>query len=170
MRKVLSILLSILVAFALFGCAKKAETEPTTQVVNPVHESTAAEILETQGITFHIPEDALNVSYSTIDAGDGKAMAQAKFTRNNEEYTYRIQSKPAFEDISGAYFEWTTVKKIEVSYCSGELRYNDGKEGICLWYDTVPGLMYSVYTGEGASEETLMSLANALFVPAKDAP
>ncbi len=170
MRKVLSILLSILVASAMFGCADRGEPEPTAQVPNPVHESTATEILETLGITFHIPEDALNVSYSIIDAGDGKAMAQAKFTRSNVEYTYRIQSKPAFEDISGAYYEWTTVKKIEVSYCSGELRYNNGKEGICLWYDTVPGLMYSVYTGEGADEETLMSLANELFVPAKDVP
>ena len=170
MRKALSILLLILVASALFGCAKKDEPEPTIQVPNPVHESTATEILETLGITFHIPEDALNVSYSTIDAGNEKAMAQAKFTRSNVEYTYRIQSKAAFEDISGAYHVWTTVKKIEVSYCNGELRYNDGKEGVCLWYDTVPGLMYSVYTGEGAAEKTLISLANTLFVPAKDAP
>lgn len=170
MRKALSILLLILLASVLFGCAKKVEPEQTIEVPNPVHESTATEILEMLGITFHIPDDALNVSYSTIDEGDGKAIAQAKFTRSNVEYTYRIQSKAAFEDISGAYHVWTTVKNIEVSYCSGELRYNDGKEGVCLWYDTVPGLMYSIYTGEGADEEKLMSLANELFVPAKDAP
>ena len=169
MKKALSMFLLILVASFMFGCAKKAEPIPATQLVNPVHESTVAEILEKLGIQFHVPKDAQNVSYFTIDAGDKKAMAQAKFTRNNVEYTHRIQPKAAFEDISGAYFNWATVKKVEVSYCSGELHYNNGKEGICLWYDTVPGLMYSVYMEQGASEETLMSLANELFVPAKDA-
>ena len=169
MKKALSMFLLILVASFMFGCAKKAEPIPATQLVNPVHESTAAEILEKLGIQFHVPKDAQNVSYFTIDAGDKKAMAQAKFTISNVEYTHRIQAKAAFEDISGAYFNWATVKKVEVSYCSGELRYNNGKEGICLWYDTAPGLMYSIYTEQGASEETLMSLANELFVPAKDA-
>jgi hypothetical protein len=168
MRKAMSRFMLILATFALFGCAKNAEPVQTAQVVNPVHESTAVEIFEKLGIQFHIPKDAKNVSYFTIDVGEGKAMAQAKFTRSNVEYTHRIQPKASFEDISGAYFKWETIKKVEVSYCSGELRYNKGKQGICLWYDAVPGLMYSVYMGQGAAEETLLSLANELFVPAKD--
>lgn len=170
MRKAVIIILAVLLVSSLYGCSKKQEQEIDSNIPNPVHDSTAAEILETLGITFHIPDDALEVSYYIIDEGNEKTIAQAKFTRNNIEYTFRIQSKAAFEDISGAYYDWTTVKEIEVSYCSGELRYNDGKEGICLWYDTVPGLMYSVYTGENATEESLMSLANDLFVPVKDAP
>ena len=170
MRKILSILLAVVLATALFGCSKKTETETPTQLPNPIKESTAKEILETLGISFHIPEDAKNISYSTIQVSEGKAIAQANFSINNVEYTHRIQPRPAFEDISGAYYEWKTVKKIEVSYCMGELRYNTGKEGVCLWYDTVPGLMYSLYTEKEAGEESLLTLANLLFVPAKDVP
>jgi hypothetical protein len=50
------------------------------------------------------------------------------------------------------------------------VRYIEGKEGICLWYDTVPGLMYCIYAETGAAEASLLSLANELYVPEKDAP
>ena len=44
MRKALGMFLLLLVASFMFGCAKKAEPVPAAQLVNPVHESTAAEI------------------------------------------------------------------------------------------------------------------------------
>ena len=170
MRKASCIILVILVACALSGCSSKLDKENNTQVVNPVRESTAAEILEFLGINFHFPEDAKNISYYIIELEGENPIAQAIFTKNNTEYIYRIQPNATFKDISGVYYEWATVKNFEVSYCSGELRCNDAKEGLCLWYDTVPGLMYSVFTEECASEESLVSLANELFVPAKDVP
>ena len=138
--------------------------------INPVRKSTAAEIQNALGITLNIPEDAQNVQYSIIDSGDGKPIAQAKFTENSVEHIYRIRPATALEDISGAYYDWSTIENIEVSYCSGEVRYKEGKQGIILWYDVVPGLMYCVFTDNGASEQSLLSIANKLYVPAKDAP
>jgi hypothetical protein len=170
MKKTFSVLLVLALVCFLFGCTKSSEPVSETKIVNPVRESTAAEILETLGITMKLPADAQNVNYSIINLDNGKPIAQARFMRVNVEYTYRIRSATALEDISGAYYNWTTVKKIEISYCSGELRYIEGQQGICLWYDVVPGLMYCIYADANASEETLLALANELYVPAHDVP
>jgi len=180
MKKVLAAIVTIAMMCLLFGCAKTADQKSTTaassatsatsaQIANPVHESTADEILNKLGINLNIPADAQNVKYSIIDTGDSYSVGQAQFTKNNIDYTYRVKSATALEDISGAYYDWTTKKDIKVSYCSGQVQYIAGKEGICLWYDTVPGLMYSIYADSGASEESLLALANELYVPEKDA-
>ncbi|MDW7660780.1 MAG: InlB B-repeat-containing protein [Bacillota bacterium] len=132
-------------------------------------ESTETEILESLGIAFHIPEDALNVSYLIVDSSnENYPIAQVTFTRSGIVYKHRIQPTLIFKDISGTDYMWTIFKNVSVSYCSGELRYNDGQKGLCLWYDSVPGLMYSLFMSEGASEELLSSLANELFVPVQE--
>lgn len=175
MRKTGAIIITLILFFFLFGCAndqKFGVTAPDTNpaAVNPVHESTFEEILQKLGITIAVPEDAKDVHYSIIEIDGVNSIAQANFMIGNVNYSYRIQPAAALTDISGAHFEWTTVKEAEISYCGAELRYNEGQEGICLWYDTVPGLMYSLYSDSGASEESLMDLANKLFVPATDVP
>ncbi len=170
MKKFTGIVLSLLIVCMLFGCTKTTAQKPSVQLPNPVHDSTADNILQTLGITMKIPGDAQNTSYSIIEITNESSIAQAIFTRGDVAYTYRIRPAKAFEDISGAYYDWTSEKKIEVSYCSGEVRYIEGKQGICLWYDVVPGLMYCIYAETGASEKSLLALANELYVPAKDAP
>jgi len=167
MKKAISILLALILIGSLSGCST-TEKKPAEEVENPVRESSAEEILETLGMTLNVPADAQNASYSIIDIEDVNPIAEAKFTRDNVEYTYRIRSAAAFEDVSGAYYDWKIVNQIEISYCSGEVRLIEGAEGICLWYDPVPGLMYSLYVNTGASEEGLLSMANELYIPAKD--
>ncbi len=49
--------------------------------INPITESTAAEIQNTMGIKLNLPYDAQNVEYSMIDSGEGKVIAQAKFVK-----------------------------------------------------------------------------------------
>jgi hypothetical protein len=164
MKKVIVLLLCQILILSLFGCAG----DKNTDMVNPVHESSAEEILDSLGITMNIPEDAENISYYIIDTDEGEPIAEAQFKIEGVNYTYRIRSTPEMEDISGAYYDWETVKNVEVYYCEGELCYNEGREGVCLWYDAAAGLMYSLFTDTGASEETLLGLANELFVPAQD--
>lgn len=138
-------------------------------LANPVKDSTAQEINDTLGIPFNIPTDAQNVKYSIIDAGSGaKKIAQAAFTLNGVQYTFRIQSATAFADISGANFTWTKNDTADVSYNKAEVHLIDGKQGICQWYDTVPGLMYSLYADSGATKDTLSSVANKLFTPMQE--
>ena len=168
MKKAISILLALILIGVLAGCSTSTEKKPAEEVENPVHESSAQEILETLGMNLNVPLDAQNISYAIIDVDDVNPIAEAEFTRDNVEYTYRIRSAAAFEDLSGAYYDWKVVNEIEISYCSGEVRLINGEEGICLWYDTVPGLMYSLYVNTAASEEGLLSMANELYIPAKD--
>jgi hypothetical protein len=168
MKKSVLIFFVLIYICLLSGCQTKAEKEPTPEVVNPLQESSDKEIIDTLGMNLNVPEDAQNISYFIIEIAEVNSTAQAMFTRDIVDYTYRIRSTTEFEDISGAYYEWETIKEIEISYCSGEVRFNEGKEGICLWYDTVPGLMYSIYATSGASEEGLLSIAYELYVPAED--
>ena len=168
MKRVLMILLLLTMACLAPGCVREAEPEP--ELPNPVHESTSEEILKTLGITFNLPSDAEDVAYHIIDMEEGSPVAETLFTQGVTEVTYRIRPLAQFEDISGMYYDWKTVTPVEVSYCSGEVRFIEGEQGICLWYDTVPGLMYSIAVENGATGEMLHELANELYVPAKDIP
>ena len=132
---------------------------------NPVRETTAQQIMDTLGLSFTIPDRASNVRYFTIDAADGGTLAQAVFTLDGMEIIARIQPAASFTDISGVYTEWTTSEDIAVNYSSGEAYLNDNGEGVCLWYDAAPGLMYSIYLNANAEIKTLTALANELFVP-----
>jgi hypothetical protein len=165
MKKVFALLLISAMIFPLTGCVRNSGS---ADMVNPVHKSSADEILQTLGITMNLPEDAEDAKYSIIDVNEGEPIAQAQFKLDGLSYTYRIRSSPEMEDISGAYYDWESVKNIEVYYCEGELCYNEGREGVCLWYDAATGLMYSLFTDTGATEETLLALANDLFVPSHD--
>jgi hypothetical protein len=132
-------------------------------VANPIKESSRQEILDELGISFAIPARAENSSYQIIQGEE--ATAQAKFTLDGAGVTYRIQPASAFTDISGVNAEWESEAAVSIKYLTGEARFNKGAEGVCLWYDTVPGLMYCVYVETGAAEESLKSIANELFVP-----
>jgi len=170
MKKTFVILLTLLLITTLFGCKAENDEDQGLGLPNPMHGSTSDEILNELGITFHIPDNAGDTKYYIIDSQDGPRTAQAEFTLDDIKYIYRIRPAAEFEDISGAYYDWDNVKEAEISYCSGEVRYNEGKEGICLWYDVVPGLMYSLFTDKGASEDTLITAADTLYAPAQDAP
>lgn len=144
---------------------KVIEALSSGDVSGPVHESTAEDIMNTLGLGFHIPDEAKNIVYSIVDCADGGRIAQAVFTLDGIGYTYRKQSAAEFKDISGVNCDWTSSSAIAVSYCKGEARFIEGKQGVCLWYDVVPGVMYSLYTETGASEDSLLGLVNKLFVP-----
>jgi hypothetical protein len=132
---------------------------------NPMRESSAQEILDTLGLSFAIPDRAEDVAYYIIDMDDGTALAQAVFTLDGTEITYRIQPAASFTDISGVYEDWTTAESVQIQYGSGEAYCSDSGKGVCLWYDAAPGLMYSVYMSANADIDTLAALAGELFVP-----
>ncbi|MGN1004081.1 MAG: hypothetical protein ACI4O5_04520, partial [Oscillospiraceae bacterium] len=73
-----------------------------TQIVNPVHEATAAEVAQL-GYVMPLPADAQAVSYTLIDQGtDGEApLAEASFEQGGKAYTCRALKTAQAEDISG---------------------------------------------------------------------
>jgi hypothetical protein len=142
----------------------KAAEPAVSALPNPVRESSPQEILDTLGVSFAIPDRALDARYFIIDA-DGGALAQAIFTLDGAEITYRIRPGDKFEDISGVYETWTSTETVEINLLSGEASVNGAGQGICLWYDTAPGLMYSIYMSSGADIGALTAAANELFIP-----
>ena len=167
-RFILFLLISTLVVIG-FGCEGDLSEEQGSELPNPVKLSSYDEILETLGMTLKVPEDAENVIYQIIDIENEAPIAEAIFKKGRTNCTYRVRSTSEPEDITGAYYDWTVTKEIEISYCSGEISFIEGEEGICLWYDTVPGLMYSIFVDTDASEEFLLEIANEVYIPAMDA-
>ncbi len=131
-------------------------------IVNPVVQSNPEEILEQLGIRFNEPEGASGVRYSIID---GKT-AQMDFVWNGVECTARISGETAFTDISGMYFSWKTVTDTDIGRCPAVVKLADSggsSVGVCLWYDTVPGLMCSVSVKSGATQELLEKLSRQVY-------
>ena len=73
-----------------------------------------------------------------------------------------------FTDISGMDGPFDEIAAGEVYWCRAKLNFDEGGQGKILWFDLVPGILYSMSMDRDASRETLLEMANDLFVPAQD--
>ncbi|GEM_PF-1521932 len=174
MKKIVSLVLAAALLLGTTACSAlpAASEEPSASpenvgagVVNPVSEMSADELLAATGIDLTTLSAYENVSFSTI-AGD-PIIAQAKFTKDGKDYTYRISMTDETTDISGMHYTWTTTEERDVSYNKATLSLSDEGAGVISWYDVVPGLSYSLSVSENADADELTALANTLFVPAQ---
>lgn len=169
---------SIIMSFS--GCSKKstgeksavfdAETKEKRPVVigmpNPIHESTAQEILNTLGVSFAVPENAQDVHYSVIS----DSLAQMDFVWNKAECTARAEpnGETSLKDISGFYYNWKNSSDVKIGYNDAKVNWtndeNGNSVGICIWWDAAPGIMYSVSMKSNANAENLEKLANAVYI------
>lgn len=132
---------------------------------------TARAIMETLGYDIAVaPEDAENVVYNAFEL-DGFVVGETVFTLNGVSYFYHIAStweiETEFADISGLEGEFRNQTTGEVMWCPARLYFDDGGTGKVVWFDVVPGLLYSLSMDQGASEEALLEMANQLFTPAQ---
>ena len=158
MRRIHLLLLLPLLLFC--SCRKNQVALP-----NPIVESSYQEIQEKLGISFGIPRDATEITYSII-AGE---LAQADFTWQETRCTARIKASTTteLEDISGFYYKWDNELELPVGYNSATARWSviDGQTvGICIWQDIAPGLTYSVSMQSNATLDNLFILANAVYI------
>lgn len=169
-NKVLFLMLaSVCVIFCASGCSsqKKKNGLPEADgtalgIANPVVQSNPEEILEVLGIRFNEPEGASRVRYSIIC---GKT-AQMDFVWKGIECTARISGEPSFTDISGMYFSWKSEISTKIERCAATVKLAEvggSTTGVCLWYDTVPGLMCSVSVKSGATQELLEELSRQVY-------
>ena len=131
-------------------------------IANPVVQSDPQEILEVLGICFNEPEGASGVRYSII----GGKTAQMDFVWKGVECTARISGEPSFTDISGMYFSWKSEINTNVGRCAATVKLAEAggsTTGVCLWYDTVPGLMCSVSMKNDATQELLEAIARQVY-------
>lgn len=174
-NKVLFLLLaSVCVIFCASCCSSQKKKNGLTEadgraaggtsfgIANPVVLSDPQEILDVLGIRFNEPDGASGVRYSII----GGKTAQMDFVWNGIECTARISGEPSFTDISGMYFSWMPEICTKIERCDAVVKLAESggsTTGVCMWYDTVPGLMCSVSVKSGATQELLEAIARQVY-------
>ena len=147
----------LLAAVLLLGCVLTAcdeddvkaveqvveATEQSAGLANPMVETDAKGFVEQVGAELNVPQGATDVKYYVID----KTLGQMDFKLNGMDFTARVKSSDKFEDISGMYCTWDAEE--DCTICGFDGRQMRGKTDgsavdVCLWYDVVPGLMYSL--------------------------
>ena len=144
MRKTMILLLALLLCF---GALAEEVWMPS-----PWTETTPEGLMETLGLEFGVPEGAEAVVWLMWEA---EALAEMQFTWNGIGYTARIMPAAEFTDISGLYYEGWTEEECAIGWCEGKIKsvaMEYGEVHLCLWYDLVPGLMYSVSAVASAGE------------------
>jgi hypothetical protein len=140
---------------------------------------TPADLLDTVDSIFstvggqlnNAPEGAGDIHYNAFHL-DGLAVGETTFTLDGVSCVYRIaltyDTSSDFADISGVEEEFGHHAEAEVGWCPARLAWNDGGAGKVVWFDVVPGQLYSLSVNAGASRESLLDLAGQLFLPAQD--
>ena len=117
------------------------------------------------------PENAQDVHYNAFYLDD-LAVGETTFILNGAQCAYRIaptyDTSADFADISGVEGDFAHRTQAEVGWCPARLAWNDGGAGKIVWFDVVPGQLYSLSVDTGASQESLLDLAHQLFIPAQD--
>ena len=116
------------------------------------------------------PEGAEDVVISVFSQS-GMTVAETAFTMDGARWAYRTApGELELVDISGI-DDFSASAAGQVSYCDAQLSYDEGGAGKIIWFDIVPGIEYSLSVDTGASNEALLAMADALFVPMQgDAP
>ena len=134
--------------------------------------TTASQILRATGLNVAVaPADARNITYNAFLL-EGLTVAETTFELDGITYAYRMAATMElvedFADISGMAGPFETDLAGKVFWCSAKLSFNAGGEGKVVWFDVVPGILYSLSMDSNAGEEALLELAQELFVPAQE--
>lgn len=134
--------------------------------------TTASQILRTTGLDVTVaPEAAKDITYNAFLL-DGLTVAETTFDLDGVRFSYRMAATAElledFTDISGMAGPFERISAGEVAWCRAKINYTPDGPGRIIWFDVVPGILYSMSMDEGASDETLLALANELFEPAQD--
>ncbi len=137
--------------------AKLALLTTANDIVNELGYQMAVAPAGAEGITY----DAFRLDEMTV--------AKTTYTLNGIQYSYSTAAASGFElvDISGTE-NYSTTLTTQVGWCPAELSYTEGGSGKIIWFDVVPGLLYSLTMETGASEDALLTAALEVFEPAQD--
>ncbi|CAK7024134.1 MAG: hypothetical protein DELT_03334 [Desulfovibrio sp.] len=162
MKKILIVMMAALLVMALAACAVQPAAGESAQIANPwTAAADAEEVKEKTGLTMSaLPEGAADVSYSVMES---EKIAQAAFTWNGDEYTFRMAPDGATEDLSGMYVEFKTDEDMLFGDYPYEIKYNEGAEGLAEWDDELTKTEYSVTMQTGATKEKLAAVSEALI-------
>ena len=134
--------------------------------------TTASQILRSTGLDVTVaPADARDITYNAFLL-EGLTVAETTFELNGIRFSYRMAATAElledFTDISGMSGPFERISAGEVAWCRAKINYTPGGQGRIIWFDVVPGILYSMSMDRDASDEVLLELANELFEPAQD--
>lgn len=134
--------------------------------------TTASQILRTIGLDVAVaPESAENITYNAFLLAD-LTVAETTFVVDGIPYAYRMAATAEigedFTDISGMEGPFGQTMDGEVLWCEAKVSFDDGGHGKIIWFDVVPGILYSLSAESGASADMLQNMASQLFKPAQD--
>lgn len=133
--------------------------------------TTAGQMVEAMGYQMAVaPEGASHVTYHALGL-DGHTVGEVTFTLDGVQWSYRMAAtmelEADFRDISGQEDTYSNELETQVAWCSARLSWNEDGSGKLVWFDLVPGLLYSLTMDSGASEQALMDMAAKLYEPAQ---
>ena len=131
--------------------------------------STARQVLLLTGLDIaNAPAEAENVKYSVFPYKN-LVVAETNFLYENNVYCYRmaatLEITENFADISEMNDDFSIKVPSAVDYCYAKISFTPHGRGKIIWFDVVPGIVYSLSTENNASEDVLLRLANELFEP-----
>lgn len=134
--------------------------------------TTASQILRSTGLDVTVaPEGARDITYNAFLL-DGLTVAETTFELDGTRFSYRMAATSElledFTDISSMEGPFERISAGEVAWCRAKINYTPGGQGRIIWFDLVPGILYSMSMDRSASDEILLTLANELFEPAQD--
>ena len=134
--------------------------------------TTAADIMNELGYNIAVaPEAATDITYNAFLLND-LTVSETTFVLDGSRYSYRMAAtyevSEDFADISGITIAYDNILHTEVGWCPAKLSYTENETGKIIWFDIVPGLLYSLSMENAATEEALLSMAHSLFTPAQD--
>ena len=129
--------------------------------------TTAGEMVESMGYQMAVaPDGAADVTYHALGL-DGHTVGEVCFSLDGVRWSYRMAAtaelKTDFRDISGQDGTYTHSKTTEVGWCTARIAWNEGGSGKLVWFDLVPGLLYSLTMDVGANEQALTEMALQLY-------
>ena len=132
---------------------------------------TAEGIVQSIGYNVAVaPAEATDLDYSVLNL-NGLLVGESAFRLGDVNCAYRMAAtgeiKEVFDDISGTGEDYDVYAEGKVEYCPARIYYNEGGAGKIVWFDVVPGLLYSYSMDSCASEEALIVTAAELFTPAQ---
>ncbi len=186
MKKLLCLILALLMAASLCACGGNQNTEkPDGQVEDGGITTLPEEDGNMSGTISGVPNPMVETSLEDLTAEFGPELsmmeqfeevtgyrfntenpfAQVNFKADGDDYCFRFASAGEFWDLSGMNYTWTNTSEAEVGYNIATLNLNGNGQGAILWYDVVPGILYSLSMSENANAEKLTAMANTLYIP-----
>ncbi|MBO5139542.1 MAG: hypothetical protein J6A10_01795 [Peptococcaceae bacterium] len=133
--------------------------------------TTANELMDRTGLNvMTAPESAEHIAYDVFLLKD-LTVAETSFVLDGILYVYRMAAtadvREDFADLSGLADASMGSSSTELLWCLAKLTlYADG-QGKLIWFDVVPGIVYSLTMHDNASEQSLLQMAEKLFEPAQ---